>query len=82
MEKLYNFHDIHGNHHPFIKEEIINIVRENKELLNKTIVSRRDYLLDYFGFKTLEKSYLFKVNGNIRNTSRYVVTRITWNPWN
>jgi ribonucleotide reductase alpha subunit len=76
MEKLYNFHDIHDVHHPFIKEEIINIVRENKELLNKTIVSRRDYLLDYFGFKTLEKSYLFKVNGNIVETPQDMWLRV------
>jgi len=46
---------------PLISEEIINIIRENKDTLNHYINYSRDYLYDYFGYKTLEKGYLLKV---------------------
>ena len=61
MEKLYNNVDKSGNVMPIIADDIIQIVRENKNKLNFAIDYNRDYLFDYFGFKTLEKSYLMKV---------------------
>jgi ribonucleotide reductase alpha subunit len=65
MNKLYNFTDIHGKHCPMIREDIINYINENKEAIEQTIDYERDYLFDYFGFKTLEKSYLFNIHGKI-----------------
>jgi ribonucleoside-diphosphate reductase alpha chain len=60
MEKLY-FNENNEEHSPLISKEIIEIVRENKDVLNFAINYSRDYLFDFFGFKTLEKSYLFKI---------------------
>jgi len=63
MENLYNNTDIHGNHSPIISHKLWNIIRYNKDLLDSWINNDNDYLIDYFGFKTLERAYLFKING-------------------
>jgi len=59
---LKNNKDIQGNLAPLVSEELYNIVLNNTEFLQNMIDFERDYLLDYFGFKTLERSYLLKVN--------------------
>uniref|UniRef100_A0A6C0E0N6 ribonucleoside-diphosphate reductase n=1 Tax=viral metagenome TaxID=1070528 RepID=A0A6C0E0N6_9ZZZZ len=64
MELLYANKDKSGNHAPIIADDIIEIVRKNKNELNFAINYTRDYMFDYFGFKTLEKSYLMKIWGN------------------
>lgn len=61
MEALYNNTDKSGNHSPIIADDVINIIRENKNVFNLEIDYNRDYMFDYFGFKTLEKSYLLKI---------------------
>jgi ribonucleoside-diphosphate reductase alpha chain len=63
MKTLYNYHDIHNNHHPLINKEYFDIVTKHSDYFDNMIVHERDYLIDYFGFKTLEKSYLMKYNG-------------------
>jgi ribonucleotide reductase alpha subunit len=63
MENLYNNTDIHGKHCPIISHDLWNVIRFKSELFDSWIVNERDYLIDYFGFKTLERSYLFKING-------------------
>ena len=55
-----------------ISEKSYNIVMENKEKLNATIEDNRDYDFDFFGFKTLERSYLLKVNDKVVEDSTYV----------
>lgn len=60
---LYNNVDVHGEHNPLVSEEVYQVVLRNKEKLNSYIVYDRDYMFDYFGFKTLERAYLMKVNG-------------------
>ncbi len=62
MKKLYNFTDIHNNHVPMISEKMYNIINKNSDFLDGLIDHKRDNLLDYFGFKTLERAYLFKIN--------------------
>jgi ribonucleoside-diphosphate reductase alpha chain len=62
MNTLYNNVDIHGIHKPIISEQMWNIVSNNKEIIDNMIQYDRDYLIDYFGFKTLERAYLFKCN--------------------
>lgn len=61
MELLYNNTDKAGNHMPIIADDVIEVVRKHKNTLNFAIDYSRDYLFDYFGFKTLEKSYLMKI---------------------
>ena len=65
MNNLYNFTDVHGKHCPIIRKEILDFVNDNKDKLDKMIDYERDYLFDYFGFKTLEKSYLLRINDKV-----------------
>lgn len=64
MTKLYMFKDIHGCHSPIISEAVYNICSKYANTVDDMIVHERDYLLDFFGFKTLERAYLFKIHGN------------------
>lgn len=60
---LYNNCDKDGTPCPLISQELYDTVMKHKEKLNTYIDYSRDYEFDYFGFKTLERSYLLKVNG-------------------
>jgi ribonucleotide reductase alpha subunit len=60
MEKLFNNKN-EGFECPLISREILEIIRNHKDKINFSIDYSRDYLFDYFGFKTLEKSYLLKI---------------------
>ena len=62
MELLYNFKDIHGKHIPIIDEKVWNIINKNKDFFDGIIDYKRDYEIDYFGFKTLERAYLMRVD--------------------
>ena len=61
-KKLYDFKDIHGVHHPIISKEQFNIIKNNKQAIQSMINYDRDYFIDYFGFKTLERAYLLRIN--------------------
>ena len=63
MGLLYNFRDVKNKNHPLITEDVWKCCCDNTETLNNMIDYNRDYEIDYFGFKTLEKSYLMRVNG-------------------
>ena len=65
VNHLFNFHDIHNNHNPLVSQELYTFVSKYSSELNKMIVYDRDYLIDYFGFKTLERAYLFKIGNKI-----------------
>lgn len=71
MEALYNNTDKAGKAMPVISDEVMAIVREHKNTLNFAIDYSRDYLFDYFGYKTLERSYLMKIKDN--DTDKMVV---------
>jgi len=67
MTELRNNKDIHGNDSPLINDKFYNIVETHKDEIEKMIDMQRDFLLDFFGFKTLEKSYLLKAgSGKVR----------------
>lgn len=76
-KKLYNNKDIHGKHVPIINESIWKIVQKNKTELESIIQHRRDYDIDYFGFKTLERSYLLKINNEIIERPQYLWMRVS-----
>jgi ribonucleoside-diphosphate reductase alpha chain len=61
MELLWNNTDKNNKHSPILADDIIEIIRQNKNTFNFAIDYSRDYNFDYFGFKTLEKSYLMKI---------------------
>ena len=62
MYKLYNYQDKSGKSSPLLSDSFIQTVRKNKEFLDKLCDYSRDYNIDYFGFKTLERSYLMKID--------------------
>ncbi|HIB76371.1 MAG TPA: ribonucleoside-diphosphate reductase subunit alpha, partial [Flavobacteriales bacterium] len=61
IEMLYSCHSVRGEHSPLVSEELYQIVKERHEYIQEQFDFQRDYLLDYFGFKTLEKSYLLRL---------------------
>tara|TARA_B100001063_G_scaffold196945_1_gene189014 strand:- start:7329 stop:10859 length:3531 start_codon:yes stop_codon:yes gene_type:complete len=65
MENLYNFKDIHGENYPILNDTFMNNLNKIKDQVEEIIDYERDYLIDYFGFKTLERAYLFKLKGVI-----------------
>ena len=54
-----------NNHSPLISKELYDLVMENKDVINNWPDYDKDYDYDYFGFKTLEKSYLLKINNRV-----------------
>jgi ribonucleotide reductase alpha subunit len=76
MRALFDFIDIHGNHYPLISKELWSTVQEYAAELDNMIVNDRDYLIDYFGFKTLERSYLFSINKKIVERPQYMWMRV------
>ena len=76
METLYNYRDIHSIHKPLIHPDIWNIIVSNKDTLNYMCNYERDYLFDYFGFKTLERSYLMRVNGKLIERPQHMWLRV------
>jgi len=77
MEKLYNFTDIHDKHSPLISKDLYDIVTENKETFDAMINHDRDYLIDYFGFKTLERAYLMKIKNEIVERPQFLWMRVS-----
>ncbi|NDG30889.1 hypothetical protein EB118_12550 [bacterium] len=76
METLYNATDANGNHMPILSDHVIHLVRKHKSTLNFAIDYNRDYLFDYFGFKTLEKSYLLRLNGVVVERPQHMYMRV------
>ncbi len=68
--------DSEGVHNPLVSDELMQVVKNNWEKLNSYIDYSRDYLLDYFGFKTLEKSYLMRVNGRVIERPQHMWMRV------
>lgn len=75
-ETLYNFIDVNGNHHPLINHDYYNFVKLHHKELDSYIVHDRDYLIDYFGFKTLERAYLFRKNKKVIERPQYMWMRV------
>jgi ribonucleoside-diphosphate reductase alpha subunit len=65
MDILYNHKDINNMPNPLISKYIYTIIKKHNKYFNNIIDYNRDYLIDYFGFKTLERAYLFKTNNKI-----------------
>lgn len=76
MKKLYQFKDVHQKPYPLVNKYFFETVEKNKEELDKMIDHERDYLIDYFGFKTLERSYLMKIGGIVVERPQYLWLRV------
>ena len=78
MEDLYNYVDpITGEIASLLATDVIEIIRENSEFLDSHIIYDRDFNYDYFGFKTLERSYLLKINGEIAERPQHMLMRVS-----
>jgi ribonucleoside-diphosphate reductase alpha chain len=77
MELLFNCTDSKtGKYLPLLADDVWEIIRDNAELLDSTIIYDRDYGFDYFGFKTLEKAYLLKLDGKIVERPQHMYMRV------
>ena len=65
----------------FLSDEIYELIKNNARKINSMIVGDRDYNIDYFGFKTLERSYLLKVGGKISETPQHLYMRVALGIW-
>jgi len=73
---LYNYIDPKtGNHSPIVSESFKILVENNAGEIDSAIVHSKDHNFDYFGFKTLEKSYLLKINGEVAERPQYMYMR-------
>lgn len=78
MEDLYTYVNPRTNKEaPLLSDEVYNVIMENKERLDSTIIYNRDFGYDYFGFKTLERSYLLKLNGKIAERPQHMLMRVS-----
>lgn len=66
-----------GKEAPLISDEVYDVIMANKEKLDSTIIYNRDFGYDYFGFKTLERSYLLKINGKIAERPQHMLMRVS-----
>jgi ribonucleoside-diphosphate reductase alpha chain len=77
MKDLYNYIDPKTNKPaPLIADDVFHIIWKNREILDSSIIYDRDFGYDYFGFKTLEKSYLLKINGQVAERPQHMVMRV------
>jgi len=78
MEDLYTYVNPRtGKDAPLLSDEVYNVIVENKDKLDSTIIYNRDFGYDYFGFKTLERSYLLKLNGKIAERPQHMLMRVS-----
>jgi ribonucleoside-diphosphate reductase alpha subunit len=76
MHELYSNTDIHGSPTPMISRQLYETVQLHSEELNALCDYSRDYLIDYFGFKTLERSYLMQVNRKVVERPQHMWLRV------
>lgn len=78
MRKLYEYIDPKtGERASLIADDVYRIIEENAALLDSTIIYDRDFGYDFFGFKTLERSYLLKTNGQITERPQHMLMRVS-----
>ena len=76
MRSLYQFKDIHGNNKPLVSQTLMDYVEKYSEQINNMIVHERDYLIDFFGFKTLERAYLFRIGNTVVERIQHMWMRV------
>jgi ribonucleotide reductase alpha subunit len=77
MEDLYKYIDPKtGQRASLIADDVYEVIQNNKELLDSSIIYDRDFRYDYFGFKTLTRSYLLRINGEIAERPQQMLMRV------
>jgi len=78
MSDMYHYTDPKtGQKASLLADDVYQIIQENKELLDSSIIYDRDFRYDYFGFKTLTRSYLMKLNGKIAERPQQMLMRVS-----
>ena len=78
MKDLYEYVNPRtGKKAPLLSDEVYKVIADNAEKLDSTIIYNRDFGYDYFGFKTLERSYLLKLNGKIAERPQHMLMRVS-----
>jgi len=77
MEDLYQYLDKQGKQSPIVSSELIEVVRKHKNQLDDLCDYSRDYLIDYFGFKTLDRAYMMRINGKTVERPQHMWLRVS-----
>ena len=78
MEDLYNYINPRTEKKaPLLSDEVYKIIKKNADKLDSSIIYNRDFGYDFFGFKTLERSYLLKLNGKIVERPQHMLMRVS-----
>ena len=78
MEDLYTYVNPRtGKKAPLLSEEVHEIIQKNADKLDSSIIYNRDFGYDFFGFKTIERSYLLKLNGQIVERPQHMLMRVS-----
>ena len=78
MSDLYTYTNPRtGKKAPLLSDEVYKIITKHADELDSTIIYNRDFSYDYFGFKTLERSYLLKLNGKIAERPQHMLMRVS-----
>jgi ribonucleoside-diphosphate reductase alpha subunit len=78
IEDLYTYIDpITGENASLIAHDVYQIVKDNSEYFDSSIIYDRDFKYDFFGFKTLERAYLLKINNKIVERPQHMLMRVS-----
>ena len=78
IKEMFNFVDpATGAKAPLVSQELYDVVMANAEMLDTAVDDKRDFNYDYFGFKTLERSYLLKMDGKITERPGQMLMRVS-----
>ena len=76
MSDLYNFKDVNNKKSALLSDDFMKNVELLKDDIEKIIDYKKDYLIDYFGFKTLERAYLFKIKNHVVERPQHMWMRV------
>ena len=76
VQLLWDNKDVLDNHSPLVNEKLYKMVMTNKEKINATLDYEKDFCYDYFGFKTLERAYLMRINDKIIERPQHLLMRV------
>ena len=77
IKQLWTFSDIHGKPTPLVSQDLWTVVNKHHEVLENMLDYNRDYLIDYFGLKTLERAYLMRTNKIIVERPQHMWLRVS-----
>jgi len=74
-ESLFNYKDVCGRPAPLLSDEVFNVMNKHADKINAAFDYTRDFGYDFFGFKTLEKSYLLRVDNKVAERPQHMLMR-------